>query len=85
MAWASRAPIKGVLLDITGVLYDSTPSGGVAIKGSVDAVNRSAFTSILVTLVLELKRFRLMLIGLWREPFVKNGWVSLIITKPNQS
>ncbi|KAI1723052.1 haloacid dehalogenase-like hydrolase domain-containing protein [Ditylenchus destructor] len=32
--------IRGFLLDITGVLYNSSGNGGIAITGSVDAVNR---------------------------------------------
>ena len=41
--WFKRSPdIKGVLLDISGVLYDSSgpDGGGVPIEGSIDAVNR---------------------------------------------
>uniref|UniRef100_A0A915A8V4 Phospholysine phosphohistidine inorganic pyrophosphate phosphatase n=2 Tax=Parascaris univalens TaxID=6257 RepID=A0A915A8V4_PARUN len=35
------SPIRGFLLDITGVLYNSSPNTlGVAIPGSIDAVNR---------------------------------------------
>lgn len=37
--WYDSA-IKGVLLDITGVLYNSTDEGGVPIPGSIDAVKR---------------------------------------------
>ncbi|BFZ02341.1 hypothetical protein BsWGS_05380 [Bradybaena similaris] len=32
--------VKGVILDITGVLKESGPDGGTAINGSIDAVNR---------------------------------------------
>ncbi|CAG5136006.1 unnamed protein product [Candidula unifasciata] len=32
--------IKGVVLDITGVLKESGPNGGTAINGSIDAINR---------------------------------------------
>lgn len=32
--------IRGFLLDISGVLYDSGEGGGVAIPGSVEAVRR---------------------------------------------
>lgn len=40
-AWAERlAGVRGVLLDISGVLYDSGAGGGAAIAGSVDAVAR---------------------------------------------
>ena len=33
-------PIKGFLLDITGVLYESGEGNGTAISGSIDAINR---------------------------------------------
>lgn len=40
-AWAERlAGVRGVLLDISGVLYDSGAGGGTAIAGSVEAVAR---------------------------------------------
>ena len=32
--------IKGILLDITGVLYDSGGSGGSPIPGSIAAIER---------------------------------------------
>ena len=32
--------VKGLLLDVTGVLYESGPGGGTVIPGSVDAINR---------------------------------------------
>jgi len=35
-----KQPVKGVLLDITGVLKDGSNNGAVAIEGSVDAVKR---------------------------------------------
>lgn len=37
-----KLPIKGLLLDISGVLYDGSgpDSDGIAIPGSVDAVKR---------------------------------------------
>jgi phospholysine phosphohistidine inorganic pyrophosphate phosphatase len=38
-SWLSR-PINGVLLDITGVLYNSGSGDGEAIAGSIDAVER---------------------------------------------
>ncbi|KAL4231210.1 hypothetical protein ACF0H5_008792 [Mactra antiquata] len=38
-AWHKRK-ISGVLLDITGVLYDSGPGGGTAIPGSLEAVKK---------------------------------------------
>lgn len=41
-AWNLKK-ISGVLLDITGVLYDSGPGGGTAISGSVEAVKRFHF------------------------------------------
>ena len=37
--WCEK-PVHGVLLDITGVLYDSGPDGGTPIPGSIDAVKR---------------------------------------------
>ncbi|XP_002722196.2 phospholysine phosphohistidine inorganic pyrophosphate phosphatase isoform X1 [Oryctolagus cuniculus] len=40
-AWAKRlAGVRGVLLDISGVLYDSGEGGGTPIDGSVEAVAR---------------------------------------------
>ncbi|CEF63943.1 Phospholysine phosphohistidine inorganic pyrophosphate phosphatase [Strongyloides ratti] len=33
-------PVKGFLLDITGVLYNTSNNGGVAIEGSIEAVQR---------------------------------------------
>ncbi|XP_076982458.1 phospholysine phosphohistidine inorganic pyrophosphate phosphatase isoform X2 [Tamandua tetradactyla] len=40
-AWGERlAGVRGVLLDISGVLYDSGADGGVPIAGSVEAVAR---------------------------------------------
>eukprot|EP00118_Oscarella_pearsei_P011952 m.84194 g.84194 ORF g.84194 m.84194 type:complete len:269 (+) comp36391_c0_seq1:29-835(+) len=39
MSWAKRS-IQGVLLDITGVLYNSGEGDGTAIPGSVEAVHR---------------------------------------------
>ncbi|XP_036121081.1 phospholysine phosphohistidine inorganic pyrophosphate phosphatase isoform X1 [Molossus molossus] len=40
-AWGARlAGVRGVLLDISGVLYDSGEGGGKPIAGSVDAVAR---------------------------------------------
>uniref|UniRef100_A0A2K5P6C9 Phospholysine phosphohistidine inorganic pyrophosphate phosphatase n=1 Tax=Cercocebus atys TaxID=9531 RepID=A0A2K5P6C9_CERAT len=39
--WGERlAGVRGVLLDISGVLYDSGAGGGTAIAGSVEAVAR---------------------------------------------
>ena len=38
-AW-TKTKVGGMLLDITGVLYDSGPGGGKAINGSVEAVKR---------------------------------------------
>ncbi|KAK7824233.1 hypothetical protein U0070_001704 [Myodes glareolus] len=46
-AWAERlAGVRGVLLDISGVLYDSGAGGGAAIAGSVDAVARRPHSSV---------------------------------------
>ena len=39
MAWA-KSKINGLLLDISGVLYDSGEGGGAPIVGSIDAVRR---------------------------------------------
>jgi phospholysine phosphohistidine inorganic pyrophosphate phosphatase len=40
-AWSERlAGVRGVLLDISGVLYDSGAGGGTPIAGSVEAVAR---------------------------------------------
>lgn len=40
-AWGERlAGVRGVLLDISGVLMDSGDGGGVPIAGSVEAVAR---------------------------------------------
>lgn len=40
-SWAERlAGVRGVLLDISGVLYDGGAGGGTAIPGSVQAVTR---------------------------------------------
>ena len=41
MSLWNKKPIRGVLLDITGVLFESAPGGGVAIPGSAEAVKRS--------------------------------------------
>ena len=38
-SWLQRK-VEGVLLDITGVLYNSGQGGGEAIPGSVEAVQR---------------------------------------------
>lgn len=38
--------IKGFLLDITGVLYNSSPTGGCVIPGSVEAVQKFIFFNI---------------------------------------
>ncbi|XP_014779237.1 phospholysine phosphohistidine inorganic pyrophosphate phosphatase isoform X3 [Octopus bimaculoides] len=40
--------VKGLLLDITGVLYESTESGGCAIEGSVEAIQRLKNSGIAV-------------------------------------
>ena len=39
-SWLQNKNIQGVLLDITGVLYESGQHGGTVIPGSVDAVAR---------------------------------------------
>lgn len=40
-AWSELlAGVRGVLLDISGVLYDGGEGGGAAITGSVEAVAR---------------------------------------------
>lgn len=40
-SWGERlAGVRGVLLDISGVLYDGSEDGGVPIPGSVEAVAR---------------------------------------------
>ena len=38
-----KKKVKGVLLDITGVLKDSGPGGGFAIDGSIEAVKRLVY------------------------------------------
>lgn len=35
--------VSGFLLDVTGVLYNTNDKGGVAIQGSIDAVNRLVY------------------------------------------
>jgi len=35
-----KRKISGVLLDITGVLYESSKDGGMAIQGSAEAVQK---------------------------------------------
>ena len=35
-----RSPIKGVLLDITGVIYDTTSDRVLPIPGSIEAVEK---------------------------------------------
>ena len=40
-AWGERlAGVRGVLLDISGVLYDNGEGGGKVIAGSLEAVAR---------------------------------------------
>lgn len=41
LAWMKS--VKGFLLDITGVLYNSSPTGGCVIPDSVEAVKRFYF------------------------------------------
>ncbi|XP_076060407.1 phospholysine phosphohistidine inorganic pyrophosphate phosphatase [Oratosquilla oratoria] len=48
--WLER-PIEGVLLDITGVLYESGTGNGTAIPGSVEAFKRLKASGIPVRLV----------------------------------
>ena len=43
MASWLRPKIGGVLLDISGVLFDTGPGGGAAISGSIEAVARQEF------------------------------------------
>ncbi|KAK2190295.1 hypothetical protein NP493_79g05064 [Ridgeia piscesae] len=38
--YLTSSSIKGLLLDITGVLYNSGEGGGIPIKGSIDAIAR---------------------------------------------
>ena len=35
-----RNPIKGVLLDITGVVYDTTADKIIPIQGSIEAIEK---------------------------------------------
>ena len=48
MSLWNKRPIGGVLLDVTGVLFESAPGGGVAIPGSVEAIKRF-FRQIIAT------------------------------------
>ncbi|XP_052280477.1 phospholysine phosphohistidine inorganic pyrophosphate phosphatase-like [Dreissena polymorpha] len=43
-----KKKVKGVLLDITGVLKDSGPGGGFAIDGSIEAVKRLKASGLMV-------------------------------------
>jgi len=45
MAW--EAGVKGVLLDVTGVLYESGPDGGHPIPGSAEALRRYSHSGTL--------------------------------------
>lgn len=53
--------VKGVILDMCGVLYDSGEGGGVPIEGSVEAVRRCFFFFCIkyITYCLQNKTFRL--------------------------
>lgn len=51
MATWLHKPIRGVLLDITGVLYNSGPGGGTVIEGSVEAVRKLKAANIGVRFV----------------------------------
>ena len=48
MSLWNKRPIGGVLLDVTGVLFESGPGGGVAIPGSAEAIKRF-FRQIIAT------------------------------------
>ena len=60
--------IKGVLLDITGVLVESTSTGSVAIQGSIEAVKKLSAAGIPVRFVTnETQRTRDSLVGMLHE------------------
>jgi ribonucleotide monophosphatase NagD (HAD superfamily) len=46
--------VKGFLLDITGVLYNSAPGGGAVIPGSVEAVKRLVKIHVLMQMIFRL-------------------------------
>ncbi|XP_051049146.1 phospholysine phosphohistidine inorganic pyrophosphate phosphatase isoform X2 [Phodopus roborovskii] len=64
--WAKRlAGVRGVLLDISGVLYDGGAGGGTAIAGSVEAVARLKRSSLKVRFCTnESQKSRTELVGL---------------------
>ncbi|XP_004625647.1 phospholysine phosphohistidine inorganic pyrophosphate phosphatase [Octodon degus] len=64
--WSERlAGVRGVLLDISGVLYDSGAGGGVPIPGSVEAVARLKQSQLKVRFCTnESQRSRGKLVGL---------------------
>ena len=63
--------VKGVLLDITGVLVEGTSDGPKAIKGSVEAVSRLEAAGVQVRFVTnETQRTRSNLV----EMLHKNGY-----------
>ncbi|XP_037660195.1 phospholysine phosphohistidine inorganic pyrophosphate phosphatase isoform X2 [Choloepus didactylus] len=68
-AWTQRlAGVRGVLLDISGVLYDSGADGGVPIAGSVEAVARLKQSQLKVRFCTnESQKSRGVLVGLLRR------------------
>ncbi|XP_004375027.1 phospholysine phosphohistidine inorganic pyrophosphate phosphatase [Trichechus manatus latirostris] len=68
-AWRERlAGVRGVLLDISGVLYDGGAGGGVPIAGSVEAVARLKRSPLKVRLCTnESQKSRRELVGLLRR------------------
>uniref|UniRef100_G3TCA3 Phospholysine phosphohistidine inorganic pyrophosphate phosphatase n=1 Tax=Loxodonta africana TaxID=9785 RepID=G3TCA3_LOXAF len=70
-AWRERlAGVRGVLLDISGVLYDGGAGGGVPIAGSVEAVARLKHSRLKMRLCTnESQRSRGELVGLRRLGF----------------
>ncbi|XP_049710758.1 phospholysine phosphohistidine inorganic pyrophosphate phosphatase isoform X1 [Elephas maximus indicus] len=68
-AWRERlAGVRGVLLDISGVLYDGGAGGGVPIAGSVEAVARLKHSRLKMRLCTnESQRSRGELVGLLRR------------------
>ncbi|XP_070220137.1 phospholysine phosphohistidine inorganic pyrophosphate phosphatase isoform X1 [Bos mutus] len=68
-AWSERlAGVSGVLLDISGVLYDGGEGGGAAIAGSVEAVARLKRSRLKVRFCTnESQKSRADLVGLLRR------------------
>ncbi|KAM9696016.1 phospholysine phosphohistidine inorganic pyrophosphate phosphatase-like [Dama dama] len=68
-AWSERlAGVRGVLLDISGVLYDGGEGGGAAIAGSVEAVARLKRSRLKVRFCTnESQKSRVDLVGLLRR------------------